>query len=77
MRELVTVATLAERLDQHPSTVWRHVEDGTLPPPVYIGPRAPRWFWDEIEAAVQTRRMLPREAAARRRAARTVATTTT
>ncbi len=69
MSEYITVATLAERLGAHPSTVWRLVAAGTLPLPIYIGSRSPRWEWGEVTAALTRQRMAPRDAAARRRRA--------
>ena len=52
------------------STVWKGVNEGRLPAPVYAAPRAPRWFRSELIAALEATRALPRDAAAARRAAR-------
>jgi hypothetical protein len=46
------------------------VNEGRLPAPVYVAPRAPRWFRSELIAALEATRALPRDAAAARRAAR-------
>lgn len=74
MSEYITVATLADRLNVHQSTVWRLVAGGTLPLPIYVGSRSPRWEWGEVAAALTRQRMPPRAAAAcRRRPAATAA----
>jgi len=52
------------------ATVWKQVNEGRLPAPVYAAPRAPRWFRSELIAALEATRALPREARAARRAAR-------
>ena len=35
------------------ATVYRFMNDGRLPTPMYLAPRRPRWRVEEIEAAVQ------------------------
>jgi predicted DNA-binding transcriptional regulator AlpA len=52
------------------ATVHKQVNEGRLPAPVYVAPRAPRWFRSELIAALEATRALPREARAARRAAR-------
>jgi predicted DNA-binding transcriptional regulator AlpA len=49
---------------------WRGVSAGRLPAPCYPSPRSPRWFRFELVAAVQSLRMLPATAKARRRASK-------
>lgn len=34
------------------STFWRDVKRGTLPAPLYLNPRMPRWRRSELRAAV-------------------------
>jgi predicted DNA-binding transcriptional regulator AlpA len=67
---LLTVREVAAWRRCGVSTVWRDVKRGTLPPPVYITPKSPRWRWSELLAALEQTRALPREAMARRRAAK-------
>lgn len=38
------------------STFWRDVKRGLLPPPIYVGPRMPRWRQSELRAAVEATR---------------------
>jgi predicted DNA-binding transcriptional regulator AlpA len=52
------------------ATFNRGVNDGWLPQPIYVGPRMPRWWPSELLAAINARRMLPREAKEKRRQAR-------
>jgi predicted DNA-binding transcriptional regulator AlpA len=49
---------------------WRAVAAGRLPAPVYPAPKSPRWRASELRAALEQTRALPREAMARRRAAK-------
>lgn len=49
---------------------WKGVKNARLPRPVYPLPRAPRWFEDELLAAIERTRALPADALARRRAAK-------
>jgi predicted DNA-binding transcriptional regulator AlpA len=51
-------------------TFSRGVRDGWLPQPVYVGPKMPRWWPSELRAAINARRMSPREAKEVRRLAR-------
>jgi hypothetical protein len=48
----------------------RAVATGLLPPPFYPTPKVARWWPSELRAAVNSRRMLPREAKEARRMAR-------
>ncbi len=34
------------------STFWRDVKTGTLPAPLYLNPRMPRWKRSELRAAI-------------------------
>jgi predicted DNA-binding transcriptional regulator AlpA len=73
----LTADEVAALLALNRATVWRNVVLGVLPKPYYPVPRAARWKLSDIEAAVAARQMLPREAVAARRAARTAAATAT
>jgi len=33
------------------STFWRDVRVGTIPPPIYVTPKAPRWRFSDLRAA--------------------------
>ena len=37
------------------STIYGRVEDGTLPPPIKIGPRASGWVESEIDSIIDAR----------------------
>lgn len=52
------------------STFERCINDGSFPLPFYPSPRVRRWWPSELRAAVDSRRMLPREAKEARRQAR-------
>jgi predicted DNA-binding transcriptional regulator AlpA len=52
------------------STFWRGVASGRFPQPVYPMPGSPRWFDDELIAAVEKTRMSPAEAKEERRRCR-------
>ena len=47
---LLTAKQVAAQLGISRVHVWRKVADGTLPAPVYLGPKAPRWRAEEIAA---------------------------
>ena len=49
---LISVRTVAQLIDGHPSSVWRRVADGTLPKPIKIGGMT-RWSRAEIEAVIE------------------------
>lgn len=66
----LTARDVADLLALNVASVWRGVQNGTLPQPYYVTPRAARWRQSELEAALAQRRMAPSEAAARRRRAR-------
>ena len=40
------------------ATISRRVDDGTLPKPIYLSPQMPRWWEDEVDAALAR---LPRQ----------------
>ena len=48
---LLDVKALAALFQASPSTIWRRVNDGTLPRPVRIGGMT-RWARDEIDAVI-------------------------
>jgi predicted DNA-binding transcriptional regulator AlpA len=68
--EFLSPREAAERLGISLASFWRQVARGSLPEPLYPSPKAPRWRAAELLAAVEATRALPREAAARRRAAK-------
>jgi predicted DNA-binding transcriptional regulator AlpA len=37
------------------STLWDHVKRGVIPPPVYFGPRSPRWRVADVTAPARRR----------------------
>ncbi len=45
---LCTASEAALLRRQSIATFWRHVQRGLVPPPVYIGPKSPRWFVRDI-----------------------------
>jgi predicted DNA-binding transcriptional regulator AlpA len=53
---LLDITALCARLGGsrpcHPTTVYRRVQDGSLPRPVRVGPRMARWRASEIDAAL-------------------------
>ena len=67
LAEYLTVNQVASRLRIDRATVWRQVERGVLPDPVYVSDRSPRWIMAEIEAALLARRQSPKVAMAARR----------
>jgi len=69
----LTAAEAADLLRVSRPAFWNAVARGELPSPFYVRPRAPRWSRRELLDAVSARRALPREAMARRRAARAAA----
>ncbi|WP_019013169.1 helix-turn-helix transcriptional regulator [Elioraea tepidiphila] len=69
----LTARDVADLLALNVASVWRLVQAGNFPLPIYVAPRAARWRLSEIEAVLESRRMRPAEAAARRRAARVAA----
>jgi len=69
----LTAAEAAAMLRVSRPSFWSAVARGDLPRPFYVRPRAPRWSRRELLDAVSARRALPREAVARRRAARAAA----
>lgn len=69
-RSLLKAGEVADRLGLHVASIWRLVQSGNLPAPFYVAPRAARWDARELEVWLAERRMTPRQAAARCRAAR-------
>ena len=70
---LLTAAEAAKLLALSRPGLWVGVARGDLPAPFYLLPRAPRWSRNELLATVATRRALPRDQMAKRRAARAAA----
>ena len=48
---LLDVKAVAALFQSSPATIWRRVNDGTLPRPVHIGGMT-RWARDEIDAVI-------------------------
>jgi predicted DNA-binding transcriptional regulator AlpA len=67
---LLTAPEAAEAVGLSLAAFWRAVSSGRLPAPLYPAPKAPRWRSSELVAALEATRALPREAMARRRAAK-------
>jgi len=67
--EMLRAPDAAEAVGLSIAAFWRGVASGRLPAPLYPAPKAPRWRYSELMAALEKTRALPREAmAARRRA---------
>lgn len=66
---LLSATEVSRLLGLHVASLWRLTSRGEVPAPVYVSSRRPRWRAAEIEAWLEARRMTPREARARRRAA--------
>ncbi len=49
---LLDVKAVAALFQSSPATIWRRVNDGTLPRPVRIGGMT-RWARDEIDAVIE------------------------
>jgi predicted DNA-binding transcriptional regulator AlpA len=69
-RQYLSAAEAARLVGISLAGFWRAVRDGRLPPAVYPLSRAPRWSRNELLAALEATRALPRKTVARRRAAR-------
>jgi len=50
---LLTAREAAAYRRQGLSTFWRDVRRGTVPPPVRVTPKAPRWRLADLKAAMQ------------------------
>ncbi len=69
-RRWITAQEVADRLGISVPSVWRGVSAGRLPSPAYPTPQTARWDLDELDRAMEALKAPPREAMARRRAAR-------
>jgi predicted DNA-binding transcriptional regulator AlpA len=70
-RVLLSARESANAVSLSIAAFWRGVKAKRLPAPVYPAARSPRWFLDELIAAIELTRALPSDAmAARRRAKR-------
>ena len=69
-RKLIRARDVATICESSLAAVWKGVAAGRLPAPVYPTPRSPRWYLDEVHAALAATRALPAEAKAARRAAK-------
>ncbi len=49
---LLDVKSVAALLQSSPATIWRRVNDGTIPQPIRIGGMT-RWARDEIDAVIE------------------------
>jgi predicted DNA-binding transcriptional regulator AlpA len=52
---MLTVKQVARRLRVSIRSVWRRVQSGRLPPPLYPWPRVPRWPREAIEQVAMLR----------------------
>ena len=48
---LLDVKAVAALFQSSPATIWRRVNDGTIPRPIHIGGMT-RWARDEIDAVI-------------------------
>jgi predicted DNA-binding transcriptional regulator AlpA len=71
---LLTAPEAAEFVGLSVAAFWRGVAAGRFPAPLYPAPKAPRWRAGELREALERTRCLPREAMAKRRAAKRTAT---
>ena len=60
---LLDVKSVAALLQSSPATIWRRVNDGTMPRPIRIGGMT-RWARDEIDAVIDRAKRARDEAAA-------------
>ncbi len=60
---LLDVKSVAALLQSSPATIWRLVNDGTMPRPVRIGGMT-RWARDEIDAVIDRAKAVRDEAGA-------------
>jgi predicted DNA-binding transcriptional regulator AlpA len=67
---LLPAREAAEEVGLSLAGFWRAEAAGRLPAPLYPSPKTPRWRASELRAALEATRCLPREAMARRRAAK-------
>lgn len=51
------------------ASLWRAVQAGRLPAPIYVTPAAPRWIRSELRAALPALRSMPSAAKVERRRA--------
>ncbi|PCF95278.1 helix-turn-helix transcriptional regulator [Vreelandella nigrificans] len=52
----LTVKSLANRFDTHPSTIYRWAQQGRFPKPVKLGENLTRWALSDVEAWEQSQR---------------------
>ena len=55
MSKLIRDIEVAKRFDISRGTVWEWVKNGTLPPPIRLGPRAVRWRESDLENWLEQR----------------------
>lgn len=53
---IIRPSRLATLWNIDPSTVWRWVKGGVLPPPIQIGPGIKGWREDDLKALLERRR---------------------
>lgn len=53
---LLSTRQAARLLSVSPRTILRMGEDGTIPPPIRVGPHFLRWRRDELEAFIDRRK---------------------
>lgn len=52
----LSIARLAKELDVSESTVSELARRGVIPPPCELSPGCIRWRWDDVDAAIASRR---------------------
>ena len=50
--QILRLPHVKQKTGQANSTIWKHVKNGTLPPPVHISPRCVGWLESEINAVI-------------------------
>ncbi len=58
------VSDVAAMLKVHPATVWRAVNNGSIPQPIKISAKCVRWDLDQIEQSLKQRRVATEKEAA-------------
>lgn len=56
VKQLVSAKDAAKALGVSVSLFWRLNQLGAVPTPVYVTPKSPRWWLNELFAAMEARR---------------------